>query len=234
MKSAVSTEDAVKHLFSLGAHLGHKKNRLHPKARKYIYQIVNGVSIIDLTITVDKLAKAKQFLNEAAKENKTVLVVATKKVTNQMVADICKAQGIPYITTKWLPGLLTNFSTIIQNVKKLQTLTDEKGRGEWDKFVKHERIQLDKQLRRLDRFYGGLLNLVKKPDVILLVDSRKEKNALNEAKMNTIPVVGVIDTNSDPDLVDFPILVNDDSPSVLDHIMQDLLKSYTDNRPTNS
>lgn len=232
MKAATANgiEADVRTLFELGAHLGHKKNRLHPKARKYIYQIVNGVSIIDLTKTVGKLSKAKKFLTEKAKEDKNLLVVVTKKIANQQTAELCKQHGIPYITMKWLPGLLTNFETIIKNVKKLQKMKEEKENGDWEKYVKHERVQLTKQMTKLERFYGGLLNLVKRPDILLLIDSKKEKNALIEARKNAIPVVGVIDTNSNPDQIDFPIVVNDDSPSVLSHIIGDLINTYANNR----
>ncbi len=233
MKTAQLEAD-VKELFALGAHLGHKKNRLHPKARKFVYQILNGVSIIDLTKTVDTLAKAKTFLAAQAKEDKTMLVVVTKKIISPYVEELCNTHSLPYITSKWLPGLLTNFETIIKNVKKLQTLKDEKERGEWEKFVKHERIKLDKQLMRLERFYGGLLNLLKRPDVIFLVDSRKEKNALNEAKQNVIPVVGIIDTNSDPDQLSYPIVVNDDSSAVLQKVFSDLINAYVGGRKSKS
>lgn len=229
MKNGTLTEDAesqVRELFELGAHLGHKKNRLHPKAKKYIYKIVNGVSIIDLTQTVDKLGRAKKFLSQTSNENKSILVVVTKKIANQYAAEICKNNNIPYITTKWLPGLLTNFSTIIKNVKKLQSLKEQRDNGEWDKFVKHERIKFNKELIKLERFYGGLLLLTKKPDMLLLVDSRKEKNALTEAKSNNIPVIGIIDTNSNPDQIDYPILINDDSPAVLKRILTELIQSY--------
>lgn len=234
MKSVTARgiEADVRELFELGAHLGHKKNRLHPKARKYIYQIVNGVSIIDLTKTVDKLSKAKKFLAGKAQEEKNLLVVVTKKIANQQAAELCKQHGIPYITMKWLPGLLTNFETIIKNVKKLQTMREEKENGEWEKYVKHERVQLTKQITKLERFYGGLLKLTKRPDILLLIDSKKEKNALIEARKNAIPVVGVIDTNSNPDQIDFPIVVNDDSPSVLQHIIGDLINTYAKNKVT--
>ncbi len=228
--SASQVEKDVRELFDIGAHLGHKKNRLHPKARKYVYQIVNGVSIIDLTKTVGTLQNAKTFLASQAKEGKVLLVVATKKIANQYAGDLCRQYGIPYVTNKWQSGLLTNFETIIKNVKKLQTLKDQKENGEWDKFVKHERNALDKQLMRLERFYGGLLTLAKRPDLLFLVDSKKERNSLIEAKRNGIPVVGLIDTNSDPDQLDFAIMANDDSPAVLQKVITDLIESYAKNR----
>ena len=220
------SEKEIKELFELGAHLGHKKNRLHPKAIKYIYQIVNGVSIIDLTITVDQLSKTKAFLVEEAAQDKTILVVSTKRVVNQFVAELCKSHNIPYITTKWLPGLLTNFTTIIKNVKNLQSLKEQKEQGEWEKFTKHERVKLDKRLIRLQRFYGGLVGLSKKPDILVIVDSKKEKNALIEAKKHSIPVVGVIDTNSNPEQIQYPIVINDDSFIVLQRVITELIQSY--------
>ncbi|QQG43945.1 MAG: 30S ribosomal protein S2 [Candidatus Roizmanbacteria bacterium] len=225
-----SFEKEVQELFEIGAHLGHKKNRLHPKAKSYIYKIINGISIIDLTKTVNNLTQAKKFLNETAKQQKIMLVVATKKIVNQYATEICKNNNLPYITTKWLPGLLTNFSAIIKNVKHLQELKDQKERGEWDKFVKHERIKLDKDLLKLEKFYGGLLDLNKKPDVLLIIDSKKERNALIEAQKNLIPVVGIIDTNSDPNQIDFSILINDDSPSVLQRILSELVSAYVKGR----
>ena len=164
----------IERLFQLGAHLGHKKNRLHPKARKFIYKIVNGVSIIDLTKTVTHLDTAKKLLKEYAKEGKVILVVVTKKVANHEAYEICKTNDIPCITTKWLPGLLTNFETIMKNVKKLQTYKEQQITGEWDKFVKHERIQLSKEMVKLEKLYGGLLNLKKKPDALFIVDIKKE------------------------------------------------------------
>ncbi|MBI4004579.1 30S ribosomal protein S2 [Candidatus Roizmanbacteria bacterium] len=219
-------EREIKELFVLGAHLGHKKNRLHPKARKYIYKIINGVSIIDLAITVDRLTLAKTFLYEEAAQDKKLLVVVTKKIVNQYVAELCKQHDIPSITTKWLPGLLTNFTTIIKNVKKLQSLKEQKEQGEWEKFTKHERVKLDKQLKRLQRFYGGLVDLAKKPDILILVDSKKEKNALIEARRHAIPVVGVIDTNSNPEQIQYPIVINDDSSVVLQRVITELIQSY--------
>lgn len=227
--TANQTQELEK-LFQLGAHLGHKKNRLHPKARRFVYKIVNGISIIDLTKTVVHLEKAKEVLKKYAKEGKTVLVVVTKKVASHEAADICSKNGIPAVTTKWLPGLLTNFDTIMKNVRKLQTLKDQQLTGEWDKYVKHERIQLTKEMGKLEKLYGGLLSLQKRPDLLFIVDIKKEKNAVTEAKKNNIPVVAIADTNSNPEQVDYPIVVNDDSPTVVQSVIADMLQSYIDEK----
>ena len=128
----------IEKLFEAGAHLGHKKNRLHPKARKYVYKMVNGVAVIDLTITAEQLHNAKEYLKDAAKSGKKLLVVGTKRVASQFVQDYCKERGIPHITTKWMPGLLTNFETLSKNTKKMIDYEAGKADGSWDQFVKHE------------------------------------------------------------------------------------------------
>ncbi len=219
--------EEVEKLFSLNVHLGHRKNRLHPKAKKYVYKIINGVSIIDLTKTVPDFEKAKEFLNEANKKNQSVMLVATKKVIAQFASKLAGDHNIPFITNKWLPGLLTNFETIIKNVKKLNQMEKEKKEGAWDKFVKHERVKLEKEVVKLKRLYGGVTKLEKKPDILLLVDIRKEKNALKEAGESNIKTVAILDTNSNPETVDFPIVANDDSDTSLEYLLTELVKSYT-------
>jgi small subunit ribosomal protein S2 len=216
----------VKQLFELGAHLGHKKNRLHPKSRKFIYKIINGVSIIDLTLTVDQLTAAKKALSEAKKNEKTLLIVATKKVAAQYVAELSHEHKIPAVTSKWLPGLLTNFDTIIKNVNKLKKMQEEKTTGEWEKYVKHERTQMDKEITKLSKFYGGLVYLERRPDMLLIVDIKKEKNAVSEARMYNLPIVALTDTNTNPELVTFPIVINDDSAEVVHHVIKELVEAY--------
>lgn len=221
----------IKALFEAGLHLGHKKNRLHPKAKRYVYRVESGVSIIDLTMTADQLDAAKEFLKKCADEEKTLLVVATKKVAVQFTKDLCKEHGIPFITNKWLPGLLTNFETIIKNVKKLRELKEQRESGEWEKLVKHERIALNKQIVKLEKFYEGLISLDKKPDVLFILDIKKEKNAVIEAAKTGIPVIAVTDTNSDPSQVNYPIVANDDSPLSVQFLVSEIIKTYTGSKP---
>ena len=216
----------IKKLFEAGLHLGHKKNRLHPKARKFVYKIDKGVSIIDLTQTVVQLKKADKFLQDAGKEKKTLLIVATKKIAAGYVMRLAQEHTISYITNKWLPGLLTNFETIIKNVKKLEDLKAQKQDDTWEKLTKHERGKISKYIARLERFYGGLTALTKRPDVLLVIDVKKEHNAVVEAKKSAIPVVGISDTNADPDQIDYPIVANDDSPEAVEFLIQRLLSSY--------
>ncbi len=221
--------EEVEKLFGMGAHLGHKKNRLHPRARKFVYKIINGGSIIDLTLTVSMLTEAKRMLAEYGSQEKMILVVVTKKVANQFTSEYCSANNVPFIASKWLPGLITNFETIIKNVKKLKSLREQRANGEWDKFVKHERVKLDKEVMKLDKLYGGLTEMMRRPDVIVCVDTKKEKNAVGEARNNNIPVIAIVDTNSNPDEV-LPVVMNDDSPELVQYVLKQMIDSYIQGR----
>ncbi len=225
---SISTDQTkeIEHLFQMGAHLGHRKSRVHPKSYRYIHKFMNSVSIIDLTKTVHLLNRARTQIKEAAEEGKKILVVATKKNHASIAADLSTEHGVPFATTKWLPGLLTNFEQIIKNVQKMEKMREEQAAGTWEQFVKHERIALSKVLYRLERFYKGLSGLKVRPDVLLIIDARKEKNAIVEAKKNNIPVIGIVDTNSNPEEVNIPIVMNDDSPEVVKYVLEDLLKTY--------
>lgn len=226
MKEKKDNTAAIERLFNAGVHLGHKKNRLHPKARKYIYKMVNGTAIIDLTITLAQIEAAQAFMKEQAKAGKNLLVVATKKTVSQFVDELCKEQNIPSITIKWMPGLLTNFETLMKNVKKMNELEEAKTKGEWDKFVKHERTKFSKELYRLKKLYSGLSKMEKRPDIMFIVDVKKEKNALNEAQKNNIPVVALLDTNANPDTVTYPVVGNDDSANAAQIVIKDIIEAY--------
>ncbi len=227
MEEKKYNQKEIEKLFEVGAHLGHKKNRLHPKARKYVYKMVNGVAVIDLTITAEQLQAAKEYLKEAAKNGKTLLVVGTKRVASQFVQEYCKEKGIPHITTKWMPGLLTNFETLSKNTKKMIDYEIGKADGSWEQFVKHERTKMQKDLNRLKRLYGGIEEMKRKPDVLFIIDIKREKNALKEAKQNGIPVIAITDTNTNPDTVDFPVVANDDSPTSAHYVIESILSAYT-------
>ncbi|MEX1052474.1 MAG: 30S ribosomal protein S2 [Patescibacteria group bacterium] len=213
----------LKELFEAGVHLGHKKNRVHPKAKKHIYQFEKGVSIIDLTQTLEQLIKAQKFLQESRDNNLQILVVATKKIISELATEVSKKAGLPYITTKWMSGLLTNFETIMKNVKRLKELKEEKETGAWNKLVKHERTKLDKEINKLEKFYGGIINLEKIPEVLFIIDTKTENNALTEAMKTTTKVVAILDTNSNPDDVDYPVVANDDSPTSIEYLLNELL-----------
>ncbi|MDH7476160.1 MAG: 30S ribosomal protein S2 [Microgenomates group bacterium] len=219
-------DQQIEEMFNAGVHLGHKSNRIHPKAKKFIYKIESGVSIIDLTKTQEQLKKAVDFVKKLAKEGKSLLFVVTKKIASQYVREECSNKNLFFVTTKWPAGLLTNFETIMKNVNTLKKMREEKESGQWNKFVKHEQSKKQKKLNRLERFYGGIAAMDKKPDALFIVDIKKEKNAVKEARLNQIPIVALVDTNSNPFSVDFPIVGNDDSFSSIQYIVNTIISAY--------
>lgn len=217
----------VEELFTAGAHLGHKSNRVHPKTNKFIYSFENGVSIIDLSKTADYLEKAKKYVSELGKSEKILLVVCTKKIASNLTKELCLKNNIPFINTKWPAGLLTNFEMIIKNVKKLNTMKEEKSKGEWNKFVKHEQVKLDKDLNKLEKFYGGISSIKKLPDAIFIVDIKKEKNSVKESGEMKITTVAVTDTNANPDPINYPIPGNDDSITSIEYFLNEIIGAYS-------
>ena len=217
----------VEELFAVGAHLGHKSNRVHPKTNKYIYSFENGVSIIDLTKTADYLEKAKKYVSELGANKKILLVVCTKKIASSLTKELCTKNNLLFVNTKWPAGLLTNFEMIIKNVKKLNSMKEEKGKGEWSKFVKHEQVKLDKDLSKLEKFYGGIANLKKLPDALFIVDIKKEKNSVKESGEMKIMTVAVTDTNANPDPINYPIPGNDDSITSIEYFLMEIIEVYS-------
>jgi small subunit ribosomal protein S2 len=226
-KQNVKKEELIETLFNLGAHLGHRKNRVHPKAKKFIYTFQNGQSIIDLTLTVDYLEKAKEFVRKLAQEKKTLLVVCTKKTASSQVAKICQDNAVNYINVKWPAGFLTNFETIYKNINNLKKLKEEKETSLKKALVKHEKVKLEKRIKKIENLYQGILNLEKLPDALFIVDIKKEKNAINEALKVNIPTIAITDTNVNPDLVDYPIPANDDLLSSVEFIVKEVVQAYS-------
>lgn len=222
----------LQELFEAKAHVGHKRSRVHPKAKPFIYTIEQGISIIDLTKTAEKLEDALSFVKGLAQDGKNLLVVATKKLASGAVAKKAEEMGVHFITAKWPAGLITNFKSIQENIKKMETMLEEKASGAWDKYVKHEQIALNKQLNRLLKTYGGLRNLKKLPDALFVIDTKKEKNAVKEAKDMGIPVIGITDTNTNPYEVHFPIPANDDALSAVEYISEKVLAAYSKHKKT--
>src|SRR3989338_7780564 len=226
------SQKEIKQLFDAKVHLGHKKSRVHPKAKRYIYTIDNGVSIIDLTKTLDLLEKALQFVQELAKQNKVLLMVVTKRIASGKIQELCQKHSIAHVSNKWPAGLISNFETISKNVKKLIQMNKDKEEDAWKKFVKHDRVNLEKQLTKLEKNYSGLIQMNKLPDAIFVVDIKKEKNAVNEARSKLIPIIAIADTNVDPELVDLPIPANEDSLSSIEYIVNQIVETYVKHKNT--
>ena len=202
---------AMKQLLEAGVHFGHQTRRWDPKMAEYIFQARNGIHIIDLQKTSKKIDEAYAFLKEQAEEGKTVLFVGTKKQAQECVKEAAEKSGMYYVDQRWLGGMLTNFGTIRKRVQRLKDLETMQEDGTFDVLPKKEVILLKKEMEKLERNLGGIKNMEEIPGVIFLVDPKKEHIAVLEAKKLGIPVIGLVDTNCNPEEVDYAIPGNDDA-----------------------
>ena len=202
---------AMKQLLEAGVHFGHQTRRWDPKMAEYIFQARNGIHIIDLQKTSKKLDEAYAFLKEQAEEGKTVLFVGTKKQAQECVKEAAEKCGMYYVDQRWLGGMLTNFDTIRARVQRLKDLEKMQEDGTFDVLPKKEVILLKKEMSKLERNLGGIKEMDKLPGVIFLVDPKKERIAVLEAKKLNIPIIGLVDTNCNPEEVDYAIPGNDDA-----------------------
>ena len=202
---------AMKQLLEAGVHFGHQTRRWDPKMAEYIFQARNGIHIIDLQKTSKKIDEAYAFLKEQAEEGKTVLFVGTKKQAQECVKEAAEKSGMYYVDQRWLGGMLTNFDTIRTRVQRLKDLEKMQEDGTFEVLPKKEVILLKKEMEKLEKNLGGIKEMDKLPGVIFLVDPKKERIAILEAKKLNIPVVGIVDTNCNPQDLDYPIPGNDDA-----------------------
>ena len=202
---------AMKQLLEAGVHFGHQTRRWDPKMAEYIFQARNGIHIIDLQKTSKKLDEAYSFIKEQAEEGKTVLFVGTKKQAQECMKEAALKCGMYYVDQRWLGGMLTNFDTIRTRVQRLRDLETMQEDGTFDILPKKEVILLKKEMEKLERNLGGIKEMEKLPGVIFLIDPKKERIAILEAKKLGIPVVGLVDTNCNPEELDYPIPGNDDA-----------------------
>ena len=202
---------AMKQLLEAGVHFGHQTRRWDPKMAEYIFQARNGIHIIDLQKTSKKLDEAYAFVKEQVEEGKKVLFVGTKKQAQECVKEAAQKCGMYYVDQRWLGGMLTNFDTIQKRIQRLKELEEMEENGTFDVLPKKEVILLKKEMSKLERNLGGIKDMEKVPGVVFLVDPKKERIAILEAKKLNIPVVGLVDTNCNPEELDYPIPGNDDA-----------------------
>lgn len=202
---------AMKQLLEAGVHFGHQTRRWDPKMAEYIFQARNGIHIIDLQKTSKKIDEAYEFLRSQAEEGKKVLFVGTKKQAQECVKEAAEKSGMYYVDQRWLGGMLTNFGTIRTRVQRLKDLEKMQEDGTFEVLPKKEVILLKKEMAKLERNLGGIKDMEEMPGVIFLVDPKKEHIAILEAKKLNIPVIGLVDTNCNPEEVDYAIPGNDDA-----------------------
>lgn len=207
-------------LLNAGAHFGHLKRKWNPAMAPYIFMERNGIHIINLEKTVEKIDEAASAIKQMAKGGKKILFVATKKQAKEIVSEKVKAINMPYVTERWPGGMLTNFPTIRKAVKKMATIDRMATDGTFMNLSKREKLQITRQRAKLDKMLGSIADLTRLPSALFIVDVCKEHIAVREAKRLGIPVFAIVDTNSDPSDIDFPIPANDDASKSISLIIE--------------
>ncbi|HOA33554.1 MAG: 30S ribosomal protein S2 [Clostridiales bacterium] len=202
---------SMKQLLEAGVHFGHQTRRWNPKMAKYIFTERNGIYIIDLQKTVKKLEEAYAFVREIAANGEEILFVGTKKQAQESIKEEAERCNMPYVNARWLGGMLTNFNTIKLRIKRLAQLKAMEENGTFDLLPKKEVVKLKLQIEKLEKFLGGITEMRRMPAAMFVVDPRKEKIAVAEARKLGIPIIAIVDTNCDPDLIDYVIPGNDDA-----------------------
>ncbi len=205
------TPIAMKDLLEAGVHFGHQTKRWNPKMKEFIFGERNGIYIIDLGKTVKLFREAEEFITNLAAEGRTLLFVGTKRQAQDVIAEEAVRCGMFYVNQRWLGGLLTNFNTIQRSLGRLRDIESMATDGRYETLSKKEISRLEKERRKLEKNLEGIRNMGRLPDAVFVVDTRKEKIAVDEARKLRIPVIGIVDTNCDPDEVDFRIPGNDDA-----------------------
>src|SRR5574344_2131318 len=210
---------SLEEMLKAGAHFGHRTNRWHPKMKQFIFTSKNGVYIIDLKKTQEQLEIALDFMTKLVSEGKNILFVGTKNQVSEPLKKMAIAVGQPYIVGKWLGGYLTNFLVVKKSIKKYLDLIEKRETGKLEKYTKKERLEFDREIKKLEMRVGGLTSLNKMPDALFVWDIKEEETAIREAQQKNIPIIAVCDTNVNPDEVTYAIPANDDSTKTIKIIL---------------
>ena len=219
----------VKELLDAGVHFGHQKRKWNPKMKEYIFEARNGIHIIDLVQTVSQIQSAADFLKGIVGKGGKVLFVGTKKQAQVSIKETAESTGQPYVCERWLGGMMTNLNTIRKSIKRMIELESMESDGRMSEYVKQEQSMLRRELNRLHIRLNGIRDLNTKPDAMFIVDIKREHNAIAEARRLRVPIVAIVDTNTDPTLVDYPIAGNDDAirsvKVILDAVAQPIIEA---------
>ncbi len=221
---------SMKELLEAGVHFGHQTKRWNPKMREYIFGQRNGIYIIDLQKTIKNFKEALTFIRGVSEEGKTILFVGTKKQAQDIVRDYAAKCESSYVNQRWLGGLLTNFGVVRTSVDKLKELEEMKEDGRWDLMAKKEQSKLEKVFRKLQKNLGGLKTMTELPGALFIIDSSKEEIAIQEARKMGIPIVAVVDTNGDPENVNYPIPGNDDAVRAIELFVSKVAESIVEGK----
>ena len=220
----------MKQLLEAGVHFGHQTRRWNPKMAEYIYTERNGIYIINLQKTVKKIVEAYDFIKEVAESGESILFVGTKKQAQESIKEEAERVGMYYVNARWLGGMLTNFKTIQKRIERLNQLKKMEEDGTFDLLTKKEATKLKLEIEKLEKYLGGIKDMKKLPGALFIVDPRKERNAIAEARKLHIPIVAIVDTNCDPDEVDYVIPGNDDAIRAIRLIAATMANAVTEGR----
>lgn len=223
----MANQEIIKEMHQAGVHVGRQKSSTDPKMKPFIFGLKNNLQIIDLEKSAEKLSVALDLLRKVAQNGGKIIFVGTKPAAKKTVEEAAKRCGQPYVTLRWLGGTLTNFSTISKRINYLKDLERKKETGELKKYTKKEQLDLDREIAKLERFLGGVADMDKLPAAMFVVDTHHEIVAVKEAVRAGIPVVGVVDTNADPSLVDYVIPANDDAVKSIELIVGAVVEAIT-------
>lgn len=209
----------TKEMAEVGLHFGHRISKLHPKMKPYIYGVKNTIHLIDLDKSALKLKEALDFIEKLIADGKTLLLVGTKIQVKAKIKEMAEELSLPYVSERWLGGTFTNFEEMKKRLDYFKDLREKKEKADLGNYTKKEKMEMEKELQKLELKFGGLQNLKKLPEAVFVVDMKKDKLACKEARRKGIRVIGIADTNIDPSLADYPIPANDDAISSLNYIL---------------
>lgn len=218
-------------MLKAGVHFGHKTTKWSPKMAPFIFGVRNDTHIIDLEKTIIKLNEALVFVKKLAKVNGVIVFVGTKKQAKAYIKETGIKAKMPYVSDRWIGGLLTNFSIISKQIRLMEQLETDLASGALDKYTKKERVMIEKKIKKLNQKFGGLRLLKKLPDAVFVTDINEDRIAVNEAREKNIPIIALADTDSDPGLVTYPIPANDDALSSIKVIVNKIVEEYEANKP---
>ncbi len=216
----------LQELLEAGAHFGHQARKWHPKMKPWIYAEKDGVHIFDLAKTAEQLKHAYNFAYDLGSKGKTLVIIGTKKQAREVMNEVVIPSGVMYIISRWLGGLLTNWEQVGKSLRRMLDIEKGLKEGKFDAYTKRERVILDKERQRQERFFGGIRDLKTKPDALFIIDPSREKVAVLEASRNNIPMMALIDSNTNPDPIDLPIPANDDAVRSIQYIVKAVVAGY--------
>lgn len=219
-------QKAIESMLEVGAHFGYAKARRHPSTKSFIAGSKNGYEIIDLEKTADQAAKAIAFVESVAKDRGQIMFVSTKKELGSILKDSALKIDQPYVVGRWIGGTLTNFEEISKRVKRLETLLEQKTKGLLAKYTKKERLMIDREIEKLEERFGGITNMKFKPKAVFVIDSEHEDIAVQEARKEKIPVIGISNSDCNIDALDYPIIANDSSVKSVRFFIDQIVEAY--------